>query len=461
VAHLAFKTGDGDLTRGSIPRQLAAFALPLMLGNLLQQLYNAVDAVIVGHFVGRDALAAVGCAGPVVNLLVSFFMGLSSGGSVLISRHFGARDQGRLNAAVHTSMLMSGVVGAALSLAGVLLAPSILRAINTPQEMFAGADAYLRIYFAGLPALTVYNMGSAVLTAVGNARYPLYFLLTSTVLNTVGDLVLITRFRMGVAGAALATIIAEGVSAALVVAVLCRTHHDYRLFPRGLRLEPEALRGIVKIGMPGAVQGSIVSVSNVIVMSYLNGLGSVAVAGYSAANKLDAFLPLPVAAMALAAPTFVGQNLGAGQVARARRGTRVAMLMGIGVTIPLSALALAFHNSFLGLFSTDAEVLDYGWQFMRVFAPFYFVLAGTQILPGALRGAGDVTTATLANVGCFVVLRQIYLSIVTKVDYSVLTVALGYPVTWALCAAIIAFRYLRSDWRPFEKPASPPSAPPP
>jgi len=379
-------------------------------------------------------------------------MGLSSGASVLVARYFGARDSGRLSRTVHTAMLTALLLGVTLAAASVALVPSFLRLLKTPPEMMEDAAAYITIYFCGLPFLTVYNMGSASLTAVGNARYPLYFLLMSTVVNTLGDLLLIVNFRMGVAGAAFATIFAEALTAVLVCVVLARSKQDYRLRFRSLRIDAGLLRDIAKIGLPSALQGCIVSISNVVVMSYVNGLGSVAAAGYACASRLDGFMPLPVQAMALAVSTFVGQNLGAGKVKRARAGVRVAMVSGISVTLFLTMLALLFHSVLLRIFSPDPEVRDYGWQFMRVFAPGYFLLSGTQIIPGALRGAGDVKVSALASVGFFVVARQVYLFIMTKTVYTPFTVALGFPATWLLCALVIFLHYLRSDWHRFRLP---------
>ncbi|MDR0819109.1 MAG: MATE family efflux transporter [Oscillospiraceae bacterium] len=444
------KTRTGDMTQGGILRQLIVFAFPLLLGNLLQQLYNAVDAIIVGNFVGRNALAAVGSTGSLVQLLISFFMGMSSGASVMISRYYGAGDNERLSRAVHTAILLSIIIGAVTSVAGVILSPLILRLMNTPAEMMDDAVMYLRIFFAGLLGLTVYNMGASALQAVGNSRYPLYFLIISTIVNTVGDLALTVGLNMGVAGAALATIFAELLSAVLVLLVLGKSKREYKLSFRKLKMDKQITKNILSLGLPGAFQSAIVSVSNVVVQSYMNGLGTVAVAGYSAANKLDAFLQLPIQAMALAVTTFVSQNLGAGKVKRARSGTKMSMLIGIAATLALSIPAIVFHERFLMAFSSDSEVLRDGWEFMKVFAPFYFILSGTQILPGALRGAGDVKTSTFASVGCFVVLRQVYLFIITKTRYTIFTVAFGYPMTWALCALIVLVHYLRSDWRKFD-----------
>jgi putative MATE family efflux protein len=444
------------MTTGGVARHLIVFAAPLLFGNLLQQMYNAVDTIVVGHNIGKEALAAVGSTGPVIMLLIAFFQGMASGASVLISRYFGAGDSDRLEDAVHTAMLLAVIIGAALSVIGVTFTPTLLRWMKTPDDMIEGARLYLRIYFAGLIGLTVYNMGSGVLQAVGNARFPLFFLIISAGINTAGDLLLIVVFKMGVEGAAYATIFAQAISAVLVCAVLMKSKRGYRLVPKRLRLGKMLTRNITALGLPGAIQGSIVSVSNIMVQKYLNGLGTVAVAGNSAANKLDAFLPLPVQVMALAVTTFVAQNIGAGRVDRARRGVRVSMVIGVGVTAALSAFALIFHDQFLGIFAPpDKDVLAAGWQFMRVYAPFSFVLAWTQVMPGALRGAGDVKVSMFASIGCFVILRQVYLAVMTKTRYTIFTVALGYPATWSLCAAIIMIHYLRTDWSKFAREKQP------
>jgi putative MATE family efflux protein len=442
----------GDMTSGKIGRQLIFFAVPLLLGNLLQQLYNAVDAAVVGNFVGPEALATVGVTGTLAGMVVFLVTGLCSSANVLTARFFGAKDESGVHKTVHTAMLLALVIGAALSGVGILAASALLRAMNTPESLLAGAESYLRIYFAGIVPLTVYNMGAAVLTAMGDSRRPLFFLLVSTALNTVGDLLFVAVFGWGVAGAAAATVIAEVIASAFVVVTLCRAKGPHRLHLRRLRIDPETARGIARLGVPAALQQAIITASNVVVQAYINGLGAVAVAGYAAAAKLDAFLPLPIQTMALAVTTFVSQNLGAGNVARARRGTRWSMLIGIGATVTLSSFALVFHDTFLGVFSSDPETLRYGFEFLCAFAPFYFILSGTQIIPGALRGAGDIRTATFASIGCFVAVRQIYLAIVTKFAYTPTAVGLSYPITWLICAAIICAHYLRSDWGRFEKP---------
>jgi putative MATE family efflux protein len=384
-------------------------------------------------------------------MTVFFLTGLCSSASVLAARFFGAKDEDGVHRTVHTAMLLALIIGAVLSVAGVLSASALLRVMNTPEVLLDGAESYLRIYYAGIVPLTVYNMGAAVLTAMGDSKRPLLFLFISAVLNTLGDMLFVAVFGWGVAGAAAATVIAEVIACALVILTLCRAKGPHRIVFRKLRVYSKIAKEIARLGIPTAVQQTIISASNVVVQSYINGLGAVAVAGYAASAKLDAFLPLAIQTMALAVTTFVAQNLGAGNVARARRGVRWSMLIGIGTTVFLSSLALLFHDTFLGVFSSDPETLRYGYAFLLSFAPFYFILSGTQIIPGALRGAGDIRTATFTCVGCFVALRQIYLSIVTKIAYTPTAVGLSFPATWLIAATIICVHYLRSDWSRFEK----------
>lgn len=439
-----------DMTQGSIWKQILLFSVPLLLGNLLQQLYNAFDAIVVGNYVSADALAAVGSSGVLINMIIAFFMGMSMGTSVLVSQAFGAKDKQTLHDAVHTGMTFAIVLGLVLTAVGVGVSPLLLRWMQTPDQILEGAVLYLRVYFSGLLFLTIYNMGTAILTAMGDAKRPLYFLTLSAALNISLNLLFVVVFKMGIAGVAWSTVIAQAISAGLVVVTLCRTKGDHRLVLREIRFHKEIGKRVARIGLPGGIQSAIISGSNIIVQAYINGLGAAVVAGYSASSKLDAFIMLPVQTMAMAVTTFVGQNLGAGQVARARQGTRVSIMMGLGISISLSVLVLTFGNTLLKIFTPDAEVVTHGFAFMRVFVPFYFVLCFTQIIPGALRGAGDVRTATVTCIASFVGLRQIYLFIVTKIQYSIVTVSLGYPITWCVAAIVLIVYYRKTNWSRFE-----------
>ena len=444
-----------DMTEGPIAKQIILYAIPLLLGNLLQQLYNAFDAIVVGNYVSNEALAAVGASGPMINMIIAFFMGMSTGSSVLISQFYGAKDRKGMHDAVHTAMLLSVILGVLLSVVGVLASRTLLQWMATPPEVMEDAITYLSIFFSGMTGLTIYNMGAAVLTAVGDSKRPLFFLIVSATLNITGNLIFVNVFHMGIAGVALSTIIAQAVSAALVIVVLCLSEDSYRLIPRDLRINLPIVKRIARIGLPGGIQQAIISCSNILVQSYINKLGAPIVAGYSASSKLDAFIMLPVQTMALAVTTFVGQNLGAQNVKRARKGVHVSLALGAGITIAFSALMLLLKEPLLRIFSPDPDVLRYGIEFMYVFVPGYFILAFTQIIPGALCGAGDVNVATLTCIFCFVVLRQIYLFFITQFSHSITTVALGYPLTWVIAAIVMILYYRRSDWSRFEPKSDP------
>ena len=342
---------ENSMTSGNILKQLIWFSIPLLLGNLFQQLYNTVDSVIVGNFVGKSALAAVGASAPIINMLVGFFMGLATGASVVISQYYGAKDEKRLHDAVHTSMALTIVVGIVMTVIGSVLSPLMVSLIGTPQDVFDNATLYLQIYFYGVLGLMVYNMGSGILRAVGDAKRPLYFLILSSVINIVLDYVFVVYFGMGIAGVAWATLIAQCTSAILVMILLVRTKEPYRINLKDLKMNKEMLKKVVAIGLPSGIQQSIVSFSNVIVQSYINGFGSGAMAGNSAWTKIDSFIMLPMQSFGLAATTFTGQNLGAKQPERAQKGARTALWLSISVTIFLSILVFLNGTTLLNIFS--------------------------------------------------------------------------------------------------------------
>ena len=317
------------MTEGPILKQLILFSIPLLIGNIFQQLYNTVDSVVVGNFVGTTGLAAVGSSAPIINTLVGLFSGLATGGTVVISQYYGAHDNKNIHDAVHTTVLMILILGVIFSFLGVWAAPAMLRMMKTPENVMPQAEEYLSIYFAGISGLMLYNIGAGILRAVGDSRRPLYFLLISALLNIVLDLVFVINFNMGVAGVAYATIIAQFVSAALIMLVLMRTHGQYRLFLRHLRLNMSILKRIVCIGMPAALQMAITAFSNVFVQSYINAFGSGCMAGWSAYSKVDQFVTLPMQSISIAATTFVGQNVGAKQVERTHQGARTSIMLGI------------------------------------------------------------------------------------------------------------------------------------
>ena len=440
------KRRDTDMTEGSIPRLLIHFALPLLIGNIFQQLYNTVDSIVVGNYVNKQALAAVGCTGPIINTLIGLFAGLAAGAGVVISQYYGAKDREKLHSAVQTTITLTLIMCVALTVLGMALTPYMLKMMDTPDDVFVEAVEYLRIYFMGVSGLLLYNIGSGILRAVGDSTHPLYFLIFSALTNTVLDVLFVKFFHMGIAGAAIATVIAQCISALLVISMLIRSSADYRIDLRALQLRGSILRKVCAIGIPSALQLAVTAFSNIFVQSYINHFESSCMAGWAAYNKIDAFALLPMMSLSMAITTFMGQNLGAGKLARAKKGPLVclgiSMVINVLILIPLILLA----PQLVSLFNQEEEVLRFGTLFIRMISPFYLLCAINQILSGALRGAGDTKTSMFIMLGCFVVFRQIYLFIVYRLGGGIIPIALGYPAGWILCSSILLIYYLRGTW---------------
>lgn len=441
-----FKRKDTIMTEGGIARHLTTFAMPLLIGNIFQQLYNTVDSIVVGKFVGKEALAAVGSVGPIINTLIGFFLGLATGAGVIISQYYGARDEKNVHTAVHTTMAMTFIMCAVFTLVGVLATPYMLRLMSTPEDVFDGAEQYLRIYFYGVTGLLIFNMGSGILRAVGDSTRPLYFLAFSAVTNTVLDLVFVLCFGWGIAGVAIATVIAQCLSAVLVLFVLTRTKGSYRIIWSRIRLKAAMLNKIWRIGVPSALQQAVTAFSNVFVQSYINGFGSACMAGWASYSKIDQFVILPVQSMALSTTTFVGQNLGANNIKRAKTGTNLAVLISCAAAAVLAVPLMLFATQLISLFNAEPDVLEYGKQFILIISPFYMVCGICQIYAGSLRGAGDTKTPMIIMLLSFVVFRQIYLFATSRLIGTLTSVALGYPVGWVLCSIIIFIYYRRGSW---------------
>ena len=430
------KTTAKDMTEGPILRQLIAFALPLMLGNVFQMLYNTVDSVIVGNFVSKQALAAIGSTTMIVNLFVFFFNGFSIGAGVVIGQYFGARDMEKLHDAIETTMAATFILSLLFSLLSFVIVDPLLRMMSTPEDVFHDASVYLRIYLGGIAGLLIFNMGSGVLRAVGDSTRPLYFLIFTSLLNIALDLFFVLVLKMGVAGAAVATIVSQFLSAALILELLSRTRDIYRLEWRELCIRWPILRRVFAIGLPAAVQSVITALSNVFVQGYINVFGSDVMAGWSSYNKLDQFIMLPMQSMAMSATTFVSQNVGAGNDRRSDRGTVAALGLTCAVTGSIIALLVAFAPGAVRLFSPDEAVIRYGVLFIRTNVIFLLFNCINHVLAGALRGRGDSRGPMIIMLASFVALRQIYLFVVTH--YFANTpriVGIGYPVGWVSCCA--------------------------
>ena len=435
---------DADMTHGVIWKQLLEYSIPMAIGLVFQQMYNMVDTIVVGQFVGKEALAAVGSTGSIMNMLVGFCAGLATGASVVISQYYGAHNYQKLHDAVHTTIVITLILCLLMTGLGLLIVKPALLLMGTPADVIDLADEYLTIYFAGVTGLLIYNMGNGILQAVGDTRRPLYFLVFSAIVNTVLDLVFVIQFGLGVAGVAYATIIAQMLSAILILVTLNRDQGPYGLRWSKLHISMDVLNRILKIGMPSAIQQTLTSFSNVFVQGYINAFGSACMAGWSAFNKLDAFILVPVQSIAMASTTFVGQNYGANNLARARKGTNRAMVISLAITVFCSAVVMLFATTLLSLFTQDAEVLEFGRKFTLLVSPFYLMICFNQIYAGALRGIGNARAPMLVMLGSFVLFRQIYLYVNSLFGNTFIAVALAYPVGWVLCSILLTVLYRRS-----------------
>jgi len=429
------------MTEGAIGSKIIRFAIPLCFGNLFQQLYNTADALIVGNLLGDTALAAVSATSTLIFLLVGFFNGVAIGAGVIISRLFGARDVKQMQSAIHTTLAATLVVGVFLTVAGTGLTPAILRWMGTPPEVMPQAVSYVQIYFAGSIGLVLYNSCMGIMQALGDSRHPLYYLIISSLLNIVLDILLISQFQMDVSGAALATIISQFVSASLCMFRLIRTREDYRVSLRRLHIDKTILRLILRTGLPSGLQNSAIALSNVVVQSHINNFGEMAMSGCGAYFKLEGFALLPIMSFASAITTFVGQNLGAGEYERTRKGVRFGILcsMLVGET---AGLLMYFTAPLLISAFTDAPAaIAYGVERTLTITPFFFVLAITQSLAAVLRGAGRAVVPMVTMLVCWCGVRVVSLTILIPVLQSISLVNWIYPITWTLSSIVLLIYY--------------------
>ncbi len=439
---------DVDMTTGNTTHHLISFALPLLAGNLFQQLYNMVDTWVVGNFVSNEAFSAVGTVTPIINTLIGFFLGLSSGAGVVISQYYGAHRFDKVHDAVHTSLVLTLLMSVVFTFAGIAMTPAMLGLMKTPGEVAPDQTAYLTIYFAGITGLLFYNMGSGILRAVGDSQRPFYFLVVSAVLNTGLDLLFVLKFGMGVEGVAYATIIAQFVSAVLTIWVLMRYDGCIRVVLRDLKMHRDMLRSIISVGIPAALQMAVTAFSNVFVQGYINHFGADCMSGWTAYTKLDQLMILPVQSLSMASTTFVGQNLGVGDVPRAKGGVRRALGLSVAVTAGLLIPVLVFAPQLTAFFNSKAEVVAYGTLLLRLLSPFYLLFCFNQIYSGALRGAGNSRVPMVIMLGSFVVFRQIYLYVVANfVANEIVPIAMSYPAGWFVCsvATLIYYTHYKFD----------------
>lgn len=440
-----------DMTEGSVIKSILLFSIPLLIGNIFQQLYNTVDSVIAGNFIGKEALAAIGSSNSLINLLIGLFLGIASGAGVVISQYYGAKDEEKMQWAVHTSIAVSLIGGVLLTVLGVLLSPQILKWMGTPAEIMEQSVVYLRIFFCGSVFNIVYNMGAGILRGVGDSRRPLYYLCVTSVINVVLDLLFVIVFHMGISGAALATILSQGISAVLVVNALVKDRDIYTLHVKKIRIDVRMMKRILNIGIPTGIQSAIISLSNVIVQANINSFGQNAIAGCSSYMKIDGFVVLPIMSFGMAAMTFTGQNIGAGKTDRVKSGAVKTLLVGGIYCAVMSVVLFVFGSEALKIFSKDVEVNEAGYTMLMILVPFYICITIAQVLGGVFRGAGKSMATMVIMVGSMVGVRMIWVNVMIHIIPSLDTVLWGYPVSWIVAMLGVFLYAWKGKW--LAKPA--------
>lgn len=432
-----------QITEGVIWKQLLFFFFPILLGTLFQQLYNTADTVVVGRFVGTKALAAVGgSTGQIVNLVVNFFVGLASGATVIIARYYGARDRIKLNNALHTAIALSIVGGIVTAVAGISLTPFLLQMMNTPADVIEGSTMYLRIYFAGIIFVFVYNIGSGILRAVGDSKRPLYFLIVCCFLNIFLDILFVVYLKLGVKGAAFATVISQAVSALLVILSLTKSVDIYRLRPNKIRFYKSLLIAIVTIGLPAGLQSVMYGISNIIIQTSLNSLGTETVAAHTAFAKIDAIYWMISSAFSVSIITFIGQNYGARKFDRMKKSIKVCLFMDLIASLLLTTVMMVAGPYLLRLFTSDQEVIEIGMQIIHIIAPSYALFIFIEILSSSLRGMGNVVIPMLMTCGGVCVLRILWIFLFVRTHLSVTTILMSYPISWGFTAVLFIIYFM-------------------
>lgn len=441
------KRENVNLTEGVIWKSLLTFTLPLLLSALLQQLYNTVDLLIVGRFAGKIDMAAIGASGAITVLVVALFMGLSTGASVLVAQHYGAKDRAALSKVVHTNFAIALYGGLVLTIFTVIFTPQFLAWIDTPPEVMGPAVRYMRILFAGLIPVMVYNMGSAVLRSVGDSVRPFNFLAIAAGLNIVLDLIFVGAFKMGAVGAGIATVLAQSVSGILVLLSLLKTTDIYRLRMKRIRFHKESLERIVAIGLPAAVSGGLISLSNVIIQAQINVFGAQAIAGVAAASRVDGFVFTSLEAFALAITTFVGQNIGAKKPKRLKSGIITALVMTLLFVASVSSILVIFRTPLMKIFTSEKDVIFYGTKMIVILAPFYVIFSVTEVLSGAIRGSGTaVPIMIITLIGMFII-RLGWIFTAMPMYKTIDIICWSYPISWVFTCIMTLIYYFKGKWR--------------
>lgn len=440
------KNSSTLLTEGIIWKKILAFAFPLFLGNLFQQLYNTADSLIVGNFINSDALAAVSSSGSLIFLLVGFFNGISVGAGVVIARYYGARETDKVERAVHTTVAFGIVAGILLMLVGILFTPTILKWMGTPADVLPASITYFRIYFCGSLGFVLYNVFVGILQSVGDSKHPLYYLILSSVVNIVLDLLFVAVLGFGVGAAALATVISQFISAVLCLIRLFKSDAEYKIKLHSVRFDHYMLGQIIRNGLPAGVQNSIIAFANVIVQSNINSFGKMAVAGCGAYSKIEGFGFLPINCFAMALTTFISQNLGAKQYDRAKKGARFGILCSISLAELIGITIYIFSPVLIAAFNNNTEVIKFGVTQAHTVTLFYCLLAYSHCLAAIFRGAGRSTVPMVVMMICWCIIRVTYITVILRFVPVITAIFWAYPLTWSLSTIIFTIYYFKSDW---------------
>lgn len=441
------RTMDNQITQGVIWKQLLAFFFPILLGTFFQQLYNTADAVVVGRYVGKEALAAVGgTTGTLINLFVNLFVGVASGTTVAIAQHYGAKQFDDVRKTVHTSMAMGIIGGACMTVIGFFAAPYALQAMGTPADIMPHAMTYIRIYFFGMIPSFLYNIGAGVLRAVGDTKRPLFFLIAACLTNIVLDLILVMGMGLGVLGVAIATVTSQLLSCVLVLMTLAGSNTSYRLYWEEIRIHQESLQKVLKVGIPAGLQGNMYTISNIIIQSCINSFGTNTVAAWTAFGKIDGLFWMIMGAFGISITTFVGQNFGAQQYRRMRESVRVCLGLALLVSVICTTTLLAFSDQVFLLFTDDPDVIEIGLVILHWTVPFYCTYICVEILSGAIRGTGDSLIPMLLTCGGICALRIAWVFLALPLHRDIVTVTIGYPITWLTTSILFIIYYLNGGW---------------
>jgi len=437
---------SNTILTGSIYKSILMFFFPILLGSFLQQLYSTTDALIVGRYVNKEALAAIGATSYIINILIGFFVGLSAGAAVIISQFYGAAKGKSLSDSVHTSMALSLVSGVVIMIGGIIFSPMILQLMNTPADIIEPSTTYLRVYFLGSIPVLIYNMGSSILRAVGDSKSPLYVLIICTIVNVVLDVLFVTIFNLGIFGAALATLLAQLVSSIVVIAMLMRAEFDYKLDIKKIGFQKNVLITMLKIGLPTGFQAVLYYFSNMIVQSSVNSFGTDTVAAWTAFTRIDNFYWMVIGAFGVAVTTFVGQNFGAGNFDRIRKSVRITYVFTAASAILLSTIFYIWCEPLLALFTNESVVINEGMYMFRHYCQYYIFFVGIEVLSGAIRATGDSFVPTVITATGICGLRVLWIFIAVPANPVIGTVLFVYPLTWLLTSFVFTVYYLQGGW---------------